>query len=366
MNSDNDQEKWDNALLGKASPDTLDPLEKKAQAARQIILWEASKDAPSVITSSEAESFYHRVVHINRQRKMKLIFLRIFLVISFISTFLFVFYRESGVISVEKINSNLSGEIPTMVEIPEGSFMMGCDDSYDGIVGGCLHTEYPSHEVKVEKFALSKYETTVGQFKEFVDETAHITTAEKTGEGCAIKKENSANTWITSSTNNWTNPGFYQDRQHPVVCISWEDAYAYINWLNQKTGKHYRLPTEEEWEYATRAGKATAYYWGSIPDRNHANFLGIEGHDKWEFTSPVGSFTGNNFGLHDMSGNAWEWTSSCWRTTYNHKCTNKNIRVRRGGGWDGNKKNIRSSYRREENKMARSYLYGFRVAHDLE
>ena len=150
-----------------------------------------------------------------------------------------------------------------------------------------------------------------------------------------------------------------------MVCISWEDANAYINWLNQKTGKYYRLPTEEEWEYAARAGKATAYYWGSIPNRNHANFLGIKDRDKWEFTSPVGSFTGNSFGLYDIAGNAWEWTSSCWRMTYDDQCKNKNIYVRRGGGWDNDKKNIRSSYRSRDHKIARSYLYGFRVAHDL-
>ena len=124
--------------------------------------------------------------------------------------------------------------------------------------------------------------------------------------------------YAPASHPSWKNPGFVQDASHPVVCISWSDAQEYALWLTHRTGHHYRLLTEDEWEYAARAGTTTAYPWGAKASHEHANY-GLEeccgpatsGADRWEFTSPVGSFPPNAFGLYDMHGNVFEWIETC-------------------------------------------------------
>jgi formylglycine-generating enzyme required for sulfatase activity len=261
-------------------------------------------------------------------------------------------------------------DIPEMMKIPAGQFIMGCSSGWDDAIGGCRDNEFPAHKVDIKAFELGKYEVTVGQFKRFTEETSYLTTAEKNQQGCTIADPQHQGNWIIDKTKNWRNPGFAQTANHPVVCISWMDIKTYIEWLNQKTQQHYRLPTEEEWEYAARGGKVTAFYWGSQPSHNFANSQGKEGADHWEFTSPVGQFAGNGFGLHDMAGNVWEWTDSCWKPDYQpanqsnqQDCNNTDsLKVRRGGGWDNLPPSIRAAYRSYGSALERSYLYGFRIA----
>jgi sulfatase modifying factor 1 len=147
-----------------------------------------------------------------------------------------------------------------------------------------------------------------------------------------------------------------------VVCVSWEDASAYVRWLSQKTGKRYRLLTEAEWEYAARADTTTTRFWGDDAHRScdYANGadvaaaarlsdVSIGAHalcdDRYAYTAPVGSYRANAFGLHDMLGNVWEWTQDCWNTTYSGAPTD-------GTAWDAGDCSMRA-------------VRGFRVARDL-
>ncbi len=116
-------------------------------------------------------------------------------------------------------------------------------------------------------------------------------------------------------------PSFPQDDSHPVVCVSFSEAEDYVRWLSAKTGQAYRLPTEAEWEFA-------AWEWHSdLPpraiDHEHANYGAdaccgplASGRDRWLFTSPVGSFPVDAFGLYDIAGNVWQWAPDCYVKSY--------------------------------------------------
>ncbi len=115
-----------------------------------------------------------------------------------------------------------------------------------------------------------------------------------------------------------------------MLCVSWNDARAYAQWLSRKTAKRYRLPTEAEWEYAARAGSVAARYWGDDPvqtcrfanvaDQSRFQTWGFgqrhECTDGHYFTAPAGGYSPNRFGLYDMLGNVWEWTEDCWNANY--------------------------------------------------
>ncbi len=144
----------------------------------------------------------------------------------------------------------------------------------------------------------------------------------------------------------------------PVINVSWNDAQAYVQWLSQKAGKAYRLPTAEEWEIAALAGSDTNYYWGNDVGRNNANCDGCGSEWDNRKTAPVGSFKPNAFGLCDMMGNVWQWTDSCWKD-------NCSRRLFYGGSWNHRPEDMRATTRNwfETNKRMR-YL-GFRVAMTL-
>ncbi len=168
----------------------------------------------------------------------------------------------------------------------------------------------------------------------------------------------------------------------PVIHVSWRDATAYVDWLSDKTGERYRLPTEAEWEYAARAGSRTPYPWGKFPSHNQANFgkpecppcTGEVGRrDRWINTAPVGSFPPNGFGLHDMNGNVYEWTQDCyvsWLPTVEadgeavrtERC---DARTMRGGAWYSDPRRISSSYRAYNPPEHGDRVIGFRVAKSL-
>lgn len=266
------------------------------------------------------------------------------------------------------------GDYPNMLPIPGGQFMMGCNLGWDDAAGGCRDNESPAHPVTVKSFELAQHEVTVGQFLRFVEATGYQTKAES--RGCVIQDPESLSPrWIMDKSANWRSPGFEQDENHPVVCLSRQDALAYINWLNQAKGSNFRLPTEAEWEYAARGGSATAYPWGNQADHNRANFKGQGGLDTFEYTAAVGQFPANNFNLQDLSGNAWEWVADCWHENYvsapddgsewQEDCASNGFITRRGGAWDGPALNIRPSYRSSAGPTDRSQGYGFRVARDM-
>ncbi|MES1981577.1 MAG: formylglycine-generating enzyme family protein [Pseudomonadota bacterium] len=146
----------------------------------------------------------------------------------------------------------------------------------------------------------------------------------------------------------------------PVINVSWKDAQAYIQWISKKTGKTYRLPTEREWEIATRGGTTTDYYWGKDVGKNNANCSGCGSQWDKKQTAPVGSFKPNPYGLYDMLGNVWQWmdevcpSSGC---TVGHAL--------RGGSWFTLPQSMRAAARFESAAARRNYHYGFRLARTL-
>lgn len=205
------------------------------------------------------------------------------------------------------------------VFVKGGCYWMG-DTFGDG-----LDNEKPVHEVCVDDFWMGKYEVTVGEFRKFVNETGYRTDAEK-GEGCVNLVIGGNEKWISL---NWNNPGFAHDDRHPIVCVSWNDANAFIEWQKMKTGKSYRLPTEAEWEYAARSGgKKYKYSWGNgspsgnILDESFKKAFpespSIWGgyDDGFVYTAPVGTYRPNEIGLYDMSGNVLEWSQDWYGGDY--------------------------------------------------
>jgi formylglycine-generating enzyme required for sulfatase activity len=180
-----------------------------------------------------------------------------------------------------------------------------------------------------------------------------------------------------------------QSDDHPVVCVSWNDAQAFVSWLNQQSGQKFRLPSEAEWEYAARAGNVAKYPWGMDADqacrfanggdqtpypdnsgRAWANPLNCK--DGYFYTAPVGSFASSDFGLKDMIGNALEWTQDCENESYSGAPSdgsawtsgNCDRRVVRGGSWAVGAASLRVSYRGRTGAANRHDNDGFRLAHD--
>jgi formylglycine-generating enzyme required for sulfatase activity len=254
---------------------------------------------------------------------------------------------------------------------------------------GRFSQEGPQHRVTIPRpFALSQCEITVGQFKQFVDETGHITAVEQPdSKGCYVWNTDKAN-YVQEKGRSWRNPGFDQSPRHPVVCVSWDDAQAYVAWLSQRTGAVYRLPTEAEWEYAARADTETARYWGDKTQCDYANGAGqetkaiadsswtlAECSDRYVYTAPVASLRPNAFRLYDMIGNVWEWTQDCWHASYKEapmdgtawlgteaECK---VRVVRGGSWDYGPRDLRSANRDRGRTDGAGSFQGFRVARAL-
>ena len=282
--------------------------------------------------------------------------------------------------------SNTLNTLPDMQLIPAGVFAMGSPKEEKGHD----NDESPVHQVTVYRsFALSRCEVTVGQFKRFVKETGYKTDAER-GDGCySLNKD--ASKFENNASANWKNLNFSQTDDHPVVCVSWQDAKAYTRWLSAITQAVYRLPTEAEWEYAARTlnGSALSRYWGDDPDKaceyaNGAdqtlkkalpafNYTIANCNDRAIYTQVAGSYVRNAFGLSDMLGNAWEWVEDCWHDNYDgapldgsawQKAT-CDRRVVRGGGWNSEPEIIRSANRDWSDPDLAVSSTGFRIARAL-
>lgn len=277
---------------------------------------------------------------------------------------------------------------PDMVVVPAGSYTMGSPESEEGRYAD----ESPQHAVTIPRaFAAGKFEVTRGQFAAFVNETRYQPQSGNCGywDGGEGKYVND------DPSKGWRNPGYTQSDRHPVVCVSWNDAKAYVAWLTQKTGRGYRLLTEAEWEYAARGGTATARPWGDDPHQacTYANVgdlaynrLVSPGKGKqWNvstvhncddnagFTASVGSYRPNAFGLYDMIGNVREWTEDCWNASYAGAPADGSAwltgdcsrRAHRGGGWFGGMRGARSAERNGGGSALRNDHLGFRVTRTL-
>ena len=253
-------------------------------------------------------------------------------------------------------------ECPEMVAVPAGKFIMG---SPHGEEGRKAKRESPQHEVTISKqFAVGKYEVTLEEFGAFVTETKR-----DMGGGCRWR--GSSPKWNNDVSYSWRSHLFAQTGRDPVVCVSWNDAKAYAEWLSRKTGKQYRLLSESEWEYAARAGTRGPYHFGETISNEQANY----GFTR-RGTSPVGSFPPNGFGLHDVHGNVFEWVEDCMRRRnagYSGAPSdgsawareNCQRRVTRGGSWYNGKTTLRSAYRWRWSARGRFVHIGFRVARGL-
>ena len=259
-------------------------------------------------------------------------------------------------------------DCPEMVVVPSGSFTMGSPSSEEGR----YDNEGPRRRVTIgSPFAVGVYEVTRGEFGRFVSATGR-----SMGNSCWTWDGE----WKSRPGRGWRNPGFSQDDSHPVVCVSWEDARAYAQWLSGETGEYYRLLSESEWEYVARGGTQTRYWWGdgSSSQCRYANGAdassgldwGVDCDDGYSRTSPVGSFGGNSFGLRDVHGNVWEWVQDCWNEDYDGapgdgrawergECSR---RVLRGGSWDGIPRFLRAAVRGWSGSGLRNGDAGFRVA----
>jgi formylglycine-generating enzyme required for sulfatase activity len=255
----------------------------------------------------------------------------------------------------EKIPEAFWPIVDNMVLIAGGEFGMGDLD------GTGPDEEQPLHEVRVRPFALSSREVTRSEFGAFARATDHKMEAGSGGgeEYCDLEA-------VT-----WQAPGFEQTDEDPVVCVSWADATAYIDWLNSRTGLKFRLPTEAEWEYAARAGATTPYWWGAEFDANAGNFQGTSDKDEWNFgTAPVGRFPASPTGLHDVLGTVSEWVQDCWQDNYNGAprdgtaWENKGCeqRVTRGGSWVSDAGKSRAAGRVGRDVNDRATFLGFRLA----
>jgi formylglycine-generating enzyme required for sulfatase activity len=269
---------------------------------------------------------------------------------------------------------------PEMVVVPAGSFTMGSPNSekYRG------KDEGPQHIVTfATPLAVGKFSVTVGQFAAFVDDVGYVVGSTCFGFGANGK-------WDEQQNRAWNNPGFSQAESHPVVCVSLNDATAYVSWLTRRTHKPYRLLTESEWEYAARGrtepgtyprnwfaseGKDTCSYANGL-DQTARNNIAYGDRldvapcdDHYAYTAPVGSFPPNHFGLYDMAGNSWQWVEDCYSENYNGVPADGsvsisgdcNTRIVRGGSWVDPPWHLRAAWRFHWPPVGRASNVGFRV-----
>jgi len=223
----------------------------------------------------------------------------------------------------------VGGTGPAMRVIPAGEGPMGSPAEEIGH----REDERPHRAKVAAPFAMSQTEITLGQFGHFVEVAGYRTEADR--ESACLRVDDRGVELVTDLSLSWNSPGYPVSDQHPVVCVTWNDANAYATWLSEQTGRTYRLPTEEEWEYAARAGTSTSRYWGENPkdacynantaDETVLDAKGdsrrIEGarvpcRDGHFYTAPVGTYAANPWGLKDMIGNVAEWTCSVYDSGY--------------------------------------------------
>ena len=241
-----------------------------------------------------------------------------------------------------------------LVRIPAGEFQMGSD----------RQGEKPRHPVRIRSFELAVTEVTVRQFKAFTQASGYVTDGEKEGWSWAC-------CWSKKEGLTWRSPGFAQSDDDPVVALSWHDAMEFIRWLSKETGQSYRLPSEAEWEYAARAGNsdelpadvpAVAWFKDNSGGR----------------TRPVAQKQPNAWGLYDILGNVWEWTSDVFNEEYTGAPSDGSPRLEggsarrnfaagdgralRGGGWGLERDGLRFAWRPAFGIHERCNNSGFRVA----
>jgi formylglycine-generating enzyme required for sulfatase activity len=286
-------------------------------------------------------------------------------------------------------------DCPEMVVVPAGRFEMGASAeelAAEGVPEKFARRELPRHAVAIARpFALGRTDVTRGLYARFVVETLRPDPP-----GCMVYDPKS-DSWPYTPGYSWRRPDFAQTDDHPAVCVSWNDATAFAAWLSAKTGRHYRLPSEAEWEYAARGGTTTVRYWGDsgesvcakVNSMTVATVRALGFPASWKhklvcddeersFTVPVASFEPNPFGLYDMLGNAWEWVRDCAHDDFNGAPTDGSAwmsgpcagRVVKGGAYHSAPWLVRPATRgldiHPTGPDGAANASGFRVARDMD
>jgi formylglycine-generating enzyme required for sulfatase activity len=252
--------------------------------------------------------------------------------------------------------------IPEMVTVPAGMFLLGSPEDEPKR----LPVEGPQRRIAIARpFGVSRFAVTVDQYGAFVADSSH--------DAGSVCRQRDGTDWHDRA-GSFRSPGFAQGGDHPVVCVSWEDATAYAAWLVARTGRRFRLLTEAEWEYAARAGSTTSYWWGTSALPGQANGkLGPP--TEWrQGTVPAASFAPNPWGLWQMHGNTWEWVEDCWHPSHAgagpdgraRQGPADSKRVVRGGAWHNGPPGLRSARRHAADRNLRRSDIGFRIAEDIE
>ena len=279
------------------------------------------------------------------------------------------------------------GRGPQMIVVPHGAFRMGAGDDEPG----ASDSERPAHYVRFERgFAMSITEVTVDEFRQFV--TSAQARPRATRRGHSLVYDERSGNFVRHNGVDWQSDynGARAAPNMPVMHVSVRDAEAYARWLSDQTGRHYRLPTEAEFEYALRAGLQGRYPWGNAgtPPEGSGNFTGgndvspsgrhwsnafVGFGDGFWGPAPVASFRANAWGLHDMAGNLSEWVADCWHASYRRAPAdgaawfNPGCRQRlvRGGSWANSPQQTRAAWRLSQDSDTTSARIGFRLVRGI-
>ena len=250
---------------------------------------------------------------------------------------LFLFLRNRDEVSAISIDESVE-----MVEIPQGSFIMGSPDGeFD---------ERPLHRVEIGSFYMDRYEVTNIQYQRFILANPHWQKGK-------VRFEEADYNYLSD----WNGNEFPKGKEdHPVVYVSWYAANAYVRWVGKS------LPTEAQWEYSARGGyEGMRYVWGNSGETYLSNFRG-------RGVMPVGNFSMNGFGVNDMAGNVWEWTSDGYELYMGGEENNprprlnNHLKVIRGGSWNSNMNEMRVSVRKTEKPNVCRGDIGFRTVSSIQ
>jgi formylglycine-generating enzyme len=278
---------------------------------------------------------------------------------------------------------------PEMVVVPAGVAVLGASAT-DRFANP---DERPERRFPIRKaFAVSRYEVTRAQYEAFVRATNR-----PIGGDCLTDRAQRGN-WVIDAATTFRDPGFAQAGDHPVACVSWEEAQAYVAWLNSQTSGGYRLLTESEWEYVARAGAAenAVYPWGDdeakgcsfangfdqttmvtyggMDTSGYKTFDPLSCTDGWLNTSPVGSLAPNGFGIYDIIGNVGEWVEDCHSASHDAAAESGSPpliepcprRMMKGGSWGTLAHNLRIAERVPYPATHRDDSIGIRIARTLQ
>ena len=286
--------------------------------------------------------------------------------------------QAAAILLFTAVDAIACNNCPELLPIPAGSFIMGSPEHEPERESWLAGTESPAHTVMFPlPFEIAAAAVTVQEFRQFVLATGHTADG-----GCHMFD---GTDWQLEAAASWQAPGFTQSDDHAAVCVSWHDALAYISWLNTLVApgsKHFRLPTEAEREYATRAGTSTPFWWGWTISPQDANYDTREIYagagNRVPYlgrTVPARAFAANRWGLFGVHGGIWEWMADCYVGSHDGKPealrssgsiprsdAGCDSRVLRGGAFNRHPRTLRAAYRTGLDPNFRGHSIGLRVA----